>query len=124
MIPLPDPQKTQVLIRGEVLGLGPEPAVWSGRAAAFQAVEYRVDALLKGAAGDRLTIQHFVVKDSPVARRDRPGLSPEFFRRGARLLVGAQAVGEQLVCTYVQPWAPEAEQALRGALTDVGGPRP
>jgi hypothetical protein len=110
-----------VLIRGEVLALGPEPAVWSGRAAVFQAVEYRVNALLKGAAGDRLTLQHFVVKDSPVARRDQPGLSPAFFRWSARLLVGARTVRKQLVCTDVPPWAPETEEALRAALADGGG---
>jgi hypothetical protein len=122
---LPDLEKSDLLLHGEVTAVGPAPQIWSGQVAAFQTVEYRVEAVFKGkAATGPARIEHLVVKDSPVARRDRPGLSPEFFRRGARLLVGAQAVGGQLVCTYVQPWAPEAEQALRGALPDVGGPRP
>jgi len=122
MTRLPDLEKTTLLFVGEVMDLGIEPRAWSGRFAMYQTVNYRIHSILKGQReSDRIEVRHAVVKNSPTARADRPGLSQQMFARGARLIVG---VDKSFVANYVQAWSTAKENEVREALITVGNADP
>ena len=115
MTNLPDLEKTKLFFVAEVIDLGVEPRAWSGRFAMYQTVNYRVRSMLKGETkNDCVEVRHAVVRNSPTARPDRPGLSQQLFAKGARLIVG---VDKTFLANYVQPWSAEKEKEVRDALT-------
>ncbi len=117
MTALPEFDKTDLLFVGEVVSLGPEPSAWSGRAPAYQTVDYKIIAVLKGKAeGAQVQATHTVVKNSPIARADHPGLSPEYFRAGRRFIVGALLRDKRWLVNYFVPWEEQVERAVRQAL--------
>lgn len=114
---LPDLPKTNLLFVGEVMSLGPEPAHWSGRTPAFQSVKYRIVDMLKGKLeGPQAEVSHLVVKNSPIARSDRAGLSPDYFHPGRKFLVGVQLRDERMISNYLVLWDQSSERAIREAL--------
>jgi len=114
---LPNFRGIPLLFVGEVVGLGPEPPSWSGRIPAYQTVEYRVVDELKGKApGPNVSVLYSVVRGSPFARADRPGLSPEYFQIGGKLVVGVEDRAQELHNAYIQPWSEELVRELEGAL--------
>ena len=85
-------KKHDLIFVGSVLSVGPAPQHWSGRFPAYQEVRYRVEEVVKGTPpGAEITVRHVVVKGGATAvAGDQPGLSPDLFKKGARLLVMAQ----------------------------------
>lgn len=113
MHPLPDIDRTKLLVVGPVQRLGPPPGGWTGRFAAYQAVEFGVQAVLKGEpVGPSLAVDYPVVQGSPIAREDEPGLSVEYFAVGRKFVVGVEEMNWRVLATYTQPWTQELEQAV------------
>ncbi len=75
-----------------VVSVGPPPAFFSGRAAAYQNVTYSVQQTLKGPPmTEQITVAHLVVKGSSTAEPgELPMLSKKAFRVGAQLVVIAE----------------------------------
>ena len=83
--------RSDIVFVGLVERLGAPPTHWSGYLATYQGVQYRVQAVLKGAlTGGDAVVHHAVVRNSPTAEPgDAPGLRADVFTPGARLLVMA-----------------------------------
>jgi xanthine/CO dehydrogenase XdhC/CoxF family maturation factor len=81
------------VFEGSVVAVGATPGMWSGRAAAYQAVTYRVTRIV--ADRDRrlsvgeVTVQHLLVAGSKTADT-QPRLRPALARPGASVIVLAR----------------------------------
>lgn len=114
---IPDFQNANYVIVGEVRAVGPEPRAWSGRIAQYQEVEYTVRTVLKGEdLPAKFVVAHAVVKGSPTAREDRPGLSPHFFAKGRVLIVGAIRKNRRLIANVTLPWSERIEEEARKSI--------
>jgi hypothetical protein len=82
------------VFEGSVVAVGAAPAVWSGRAASYQAVTYRVTRIVADrdrrlSVGGEVTVQHLLVAGSETADT-QPRLRPALVQPGATVIVLAQ----------------------------------
>lgn len=119
---LPDDLADEAIVFvGQVGGFGPPPAVWSGRFAMYQAVKFVGVAPLRGDDVPKtLDVDVAVVKESPVAREDAPGLSEEVLSRGSRWIVAAleDEKRKTWLAKFLSPWTKEREAEARKFLAD------
>jgi hypothetical protein len=119
---LPDDLSDEAIVFvGEVAGFGPPPAAWSGRFAMYQAVKFVGVTPLRGVDVPKaLDVEVAVVKDSPLARDDEPGLSDEVLARGSRWIVAAVEDDNRKawLARFVSPWTKEREADARKFLAD------
>ena len=108
------------VFEGSVVAVGPTPAVWSGRYAAYQAVTYRVTRIV--ADPDRLlsvdaqvTVQHLLVAGSETADA-RPRLRPALAHAGAPVIVLARGTGDHWTGVDEHHGLVVADAAHRAAL--------
>ncbi|RIK76832.1 MAG: hypothetical protein DCC68_18590 [Planctomycetota bacterium] len=109
-----------VVFAGDVAGFGPPPAAWSGRFAMYQTVKFTGVTALRGEVPKAFDVDVAVVKNSPLALEDTPGLSDEVLSRGTRWIVAAVEDEKRKVWAlrYVSPWSIEREAAARKFLSD------
>jgi hypothetical protein len=84
MADVPDLEQTSLIFAGEVATIAPEPHIIHGRSE--QTVTYRSIEILMGrksAFQEPMTIFHAAEKDSP-------GLAPDLFKPGTRLIIGTE----------------------------------
>jgi hypothetical protein len=108
------------VFEGSVVAVGPTPAVWSGRYAAYQAVTYRVTRIV--ADPDRLlsvdaqvTVQHLLGAGSETADA-RPRLRPALAHAGAPVIVLARWTGDHWTGVDEHHGLVVADAAHRAAL--------
>lgn len=123
-------ERGELIFVGTVEAVGPPPAVWSGPAASYQEVRYRVDEAIRGdAAAGPIIVLHAVVRNSPTAEPgDVPRLSSWLFGRGARVVV--MAVHDALGPWYApseyfgaMPYSRLLAEQLRAAAKPPGSSR-
>lgn len=116
-----------VVFIGEVLALHASPGIWSGRAIAYQRVEYHVLRVFKSSPKiptiGKIAILHPIIARSPTADLSEPRLHPERFRVGTHLLIAAkldeddgavQAVdADRSASAWNEGWLSEVERTLR-----------
>ena len=123
-------ERRELIFVGTVEAVGPPPTVWSGPAAAYQEVRYRVDEAIRGdAEAGPILVLHAVVRNSPTAEPgDVPSLSSWLFGPGARVVV--VAVHDTLGPWYApsvyfgaMPYSPLLVAQLRETAKPSGPPR-
>jgi hypothetical protein len=123
-------QKADIVLVGEVQSLGEPPVAWSGIAAAYQGVRYRIVRVLKKAGnvkeGDTIEVFHLVVGNSVTAHPERPGLNESLFRPGLQMIVFVQAKNGRLQTfdeNYgVLPAEPRTLEAVTSAIRPQAAP--
>lgn len=107
-----------IVFAGDVAGFGPPPAAWSGRFAMYQTVKFTGVTALRGEVPKAFDVDVAVVKNSPLALEEAPGLSEEVLSRGSRWIVAAveDEKRKAWVLRYVSPWSMEREAAARKFL--------
>lgn len=88
--------RADLVFKGKVESVGEAPLLESGRYLAAQRVEYRVVEVWVGkvSAGDRVVVDHVVVRGSASAEPGKNELSNALFRPGSMLLVIAAKANE------------------------------
>ncbi len=82
--------EAELVFVGEIVAISKSPEIWSGLAATYQEVTYRVTAVLLGtgaSVGDRVVVRHLLVDGSPTADRAAVQLLPSLFHTGSSLVV-------------------------------------
>lgn len=80
--------EVELVLVAEVVDVKPAPGFWSGHIAAIQRVKFKAVRVLKGRLSSReLEVEYYVVKNSPLADKDQPRLSPETFKQGNQLIL-------------------------------------
>jgi len=85
-------QKSDLIIIGTIVDLGPAPKDWSGYTSSYQTVRYKIEKIVKGQYGaSEISVDHIVVFGSRTAQPgETPGLSDVVFSPGTKLIVSAQ----------------------------------
>jgi hypothetical protein len=108
------------VFEGSVVAVGPTPAVWSGRYAAYQAVTYRVTRIVADpdhqlSVDAQVTVQHLLVAGSETADA-RPQLRPALAHAGAPVIVLARWSGDHWTGVDEHHGLVVADGAHRAAL--------
>jgi hypothetical protein len=118
---LPDklPEEAIVFV-GDVMGFGPPPPAWSGRFPMYQAIKFVGVTPLRGEVPKVIEVEVAVVKGSPLAREDEPGLSDEVLARGSRWIVAAVEDEKRKVWLerYISKHSKDREAEARKFLAD------
>jgi hypothetical protein len=109
-----------IVFAGDVMALGTPPAVWSGRFKMLQTVKFVGVTPLRGEVPKAIDVEFAVVKGSPLAREDEPGLSDEVLSRGSRWIVAAVEDEKRKVWIecYVAKHSKDREAEARKLLAD------
>lgn len=85
-------QGADIIVVAEVKEVKVAPGFWSGHMSAIQNVRYRVVKVLKGKiAFDKLELEYYVAKNSPLVDANMPRLSPKIFKTGNQLVLFLKA---------------------------------
>jgi hypothetical protein len=118
---LPDDLPDEAIVfAGDVAGIGAPPPAWSGRFAMYQSVKFAGVAALRGDVPKAFDVDVTVVKNSPLAREDEPGLSEEVLSRGSRWIVAAVEDEKRKAwhVRYISPWSVQREAEAKKFLAD------
>lgn len=117
-------QASDLVFIGAVVSMGKPPVGWSGFGNTYQAVNYKIDRILKGSYHEpEISILHVLVFGSLTAQEgEQSALSPELFAIKSKLIVSAQKTDKgqwkSLFENYgalpaTQEWIRKIESALR-----------
>lgn len=115
-------EESEVIFVGEVVGLGAAPREYSGGFVSYQTVTYRVLRVLKGILREsEPKVSYPISGNKEIEEKDRPALSPDYFRSGRIFLNFAsyeqnKHTGTKLVRIASVPHSKKAEVWIKSKL--------